>query len=84
MPLVAWIVTAGPPASGAISVIAATNSREPTAAARADGFGTTWTRARPSGRTQSRANSDGMVRKRRPAAASTHRAAGRARSAEIV
>ena len=58
--LVACIVTAGPPASGAIAEIAATNSRS-RIVLPANGFGTTWTRARPSGRTQSRASSDGMV-----------------------
>src|SRR6516165_10425727 len=58
--LVAWIVTAGPPASGAIAKIAATNSRS-RIVLPANGFGTTWTRARPSDRTQSRARSDGMV-----------------------
>ena len=60
--LVAWMVTADPPASGAMRMTSATKARNP-ALVRAAGVGTTCTRTRPSGSNQSRVSSTGSPAK---------------------
>src|SRR5713101_1936143 len=59
--LVASMVTAEPPASGATAVTSSTNLASPLVLL-ASGLGSTWTRARPSGSTQSRARVGGISR----------------------
>ena len=58
--LVASMVTAEPPASGAISVTWSTNCAQTLRCVRACGVGITCTRARPSGSSQSRETSGGI------------------------